>query len=299
MSIHPEQQLHLQTTPLKEAITLACGHRVLDEKQVHYCQYIQDTLIQEMMLPKDQEGNIRPFTHEDEFEFIIVHQSCELSFSACLYELSRAIQAIQSKNLEIAIKQVDRCRDWILLAARQLAILVDHLSVDDFAYFRTYLAPASGAESIRFRLVEIASGIGPDRKYVQHRGMDFGFKAFLNREPMDGVGRPKTNWWTKQMEDQSQKPSLASAFFDLCGGTSLVLLESLFEKDALYRSLAQALMRYEQAILAVRKVHLNAAIKHISESQGTGHTDGVQYLQSVLNTARCFPELEKVSGLSV
>jgi tryptophan 2,3-dioxygenase len=296
MSIHPESQYIQRSSQTAHqelsTVTLPCGHRVLDAKQVHYCDYIQNPLIEELLIPKDQSAQTRAFTHEDEFEFIVVHQSCELSFSACLYELDRAIKAIQVGHLELATKQVDRCRDWILLGARQLAILVDHLSVDDFSYFRTSLAPASGAESIRFRLIEITSGIAPNSNYVQHRGQYFSFKAFLDRGPAEGIGRPKTNWWTHQMEEQSKLPSLATAFLSACGGSGKVFLETLFETQSAYKNLAQALLRYESAILSLRKVHLNAAIKHISESKGTGHTDGVSYLQSVMETARCFPELE-------
>jgi tryptophan 2,3-dioxygenase len=298
MTIHPESEYMQRAQEIThhkpKPVTLACGHQVLDQHQVHYCDYIQNPLIEALLIPKNQAGEHRPFTHEDEFEFIVVHQSCELSFSACLYELNRAITAISQGHLELAVKQVDRCRDWILLGARQLAILVDHLSVDDFSYFRSALAPASGAESIRFRLIEITSGISPDRNYVQHRGQYFSFKAFLDRGPAEGVGRPKTNWWTKQMEEQAAQPSLASAFFSACGGSSQVFLKALFDQQPSFKALAQALLRYESAILSLRKVHLNAAMKHISENQGTGHTDGVAYLQSVLETARCFPELEGI-----
>ena len=66
----------------------------------------------------------------------------------------------------------------------------------------------------------------------------------------------------------------------------------LLQDDAV-TELARGLIKLEKAILAVRKVHLNAAKKHISESAGTGHTDGVMYLRSVLETARCFPALTK------
>jgi tryptophan 2,3-dioxygenase len=278
---------------------LPCGHEVLDPAQVHYCDYIQDPLIQALLRPKGQGGAPREFAHPDEFQFILVHQSCELSFAGCLYELERAVLAIEGRDLPRAAELVGRCRSWLLLAARQLQHLVDHLTPEDFAYFRVYLSPASGAESIRFRLVEIASGVRPDAPYVGHRGRSFTFREFLDRGPMEGEGRPKTRWWTPEMEARAARPTLASASDALFGVAGLSEPEQVVALSAVWRGergeeargLAEALYGYERAVRAIRKVHLNAARRHVNETPGTGHTDGVLYLRSVLETARSFPAL--------
>ena len=58
--------------------------------------------------------------------------------------------------------------------------------------------------------------------------------------------------------------------------------------------MALALVKLEKIDIGrTQKVHLNAARKHVAEDAGTGHTDGVMYLRSVLETARCFPALTK------
>ena len=108
-----------------ETTILPCGHEVLDAKQCHYCDYIQDPLIEELMRPKDSEGALRDFSHPDEFQFILVHQSCELSFAGYLYELKRALDAIRQDDFERGVECVERCRSWIRIAARQLQHLVD------------------------------------------------------------------------------------------------------------------------------------------------------------------------------
>ena len=278
---------------------LPCGHEVLDPAQVHYCEYIQDPLIKELLLPKAPGGAARAYAHPDELQFILVHQSCELSFAGCLYELERAVEAIEARHLPRAAELVGRCRSWLLLAARQLQHLVDHLTPEDFAYFRVYLSPASGAESVRFRLVEIASGVRPDAPYVGHRGRYFTFREFLDRGPAEGEGRPKTRWWTPEMEARAARPTLSSAADELFGLVGLSQAEQVEALGAVWRGergeerrqLAQALYGYERAVRAIRRVHLNAARRHVSESPGTGHTDGVLYLRSVLETARSFPAL--------
>ncbi|MBM4290555.1 MAG: hypothetical protein FJ138_03245 [Deltaproteobacteria bacterium] len=278
---------------------LPCGHEVLDPEQVHYCEYIQDPLIKELLLPKAPGGAARAYAHPDEFQFILVHQSCELSFAGCLYELERAVEAIQGRDLPRAAALVGRCRSWLLLAARQLQHLVDHLTPEDFAYFRVHLSPASGAESIRFRLVEIASGVRPDAPYVRHRGRTFTFREFLDRGPVVGEGRPKTRWWTSEMEARAARPTLSSAADALFGVAGRPEEEQVAALSAVWRGergeeargLAEALYGYERAVRAIRRVHLNAARRHVSESPGTGHTDGVLYLRSVLETARSFPAL--------
>lgn len=63
------------------------------------------------------------------------------------------------------------------------------------------------------------------------------------------------------------------------------------------QALAETLYKYERALLSIRRVHLHAAKKHISDSPGTGHTDGVLYLNSVYETARCFPILSEVAEM--
>lgn len=282
---------------------LPCGHEVLDRDQVHYCDYVQDPLLQELLKPKGVRGERRDYSHPDEFQFILVHQSCELSFSGCLYEMERAITAMQEGELCRASELVSRCRSWLLIASRQLQHLVDHLTPEDFAYFRVYLSPASGAESIRFRLIEIASGVNPNGPYVGHRGHMFSFKQFLDRGPTEGEGRPKTRWWTPAMEERAAQPTLRSAFEALCQlnreteAERQVIMKAVWrgERGEGLKGLAESLYAYERAVRAIRKVHLNAARRHVSEEPGTGHTDGVLYLRSVLETARCFPVLTTVA----
>ena len=285
---------------------LACGHEVLDADQCHYCTYIQNDLIEELAIPKDSRGQARDFSHHDEFQFILVHQSCELSFKGYLYESKRVISCLEQDQLSEAIAFVERCRSWILIAARQLQHLVEHLTPEDFAFFRDFLSPASGAESIRFRLIELITGLGPQSPYVSHRGHIFSFREFLDRAPAEGRGRPKTRWWTEQMTQCAHEQTVRKSFLAYLNRNSISSLKSLevneyniqcccelLTSNNTVSQFAHALVKIEKAILAVRKVHLNAARKHISESPGTGHTDGVMYLKSVLDTARCFPALTK------
>lgn len=289
---------------------LDCGHEVLDTEQCHYCLYIQDNLIKELSSPKDTLGQTRDFSHPDEFQFILVHQSCELSFKGYLFEAKRAITAIQEGQFEVASALIERCRSWTLIAARQLQHLVDYLTPEDFAFFREFLSPASGAESIRFRLIELITGIKPDSPYVAHRGHLYSFRQFLDRTPTEGIGRPKTRWWTEEMTQVAQQATLRSVFLTAAqnnGFSHLTSLESneqmvVIARDLLMseqhiRELAMSLVRLEKAILTVRKVHMNAARKHIANDNGTGHTDGVAYLHSVLETARCFPALHQAYEL--
>lgn len=286
---------------------LSCGHEVLEADQCHYCSYIQNTLIDELVEPKYSDGSPREYSHPDEFQFILVHQSCELSFKGCLFEMDRAIAAMSDGDSTAACDFVSRCRSWLQISTRQLQHLVDHLTPEDFSFFRDHLSPASGAESIRFRLIELKSGIAPNEAYVGHRGRHYTFRQFLDRGPTTGTGRPKTRWWTEEMSQQALAPSLRSAFVALAQARGVGLrdlndteeseqlcLQLLTEESSL-GELSHKLVRLEHAILSLRRVHINAAIKHISETPGTGHTDGVLYLRSVLEIARCFPALYTAS----
>ena len=141
---------------------------------------------------------------------------------------------------------------------------------------------------------------------MSYRGHTFSFRDFLDRAPADGRGRPKTRWWTEQMTQYANENTFKKSFLAYLNRNSIASLtglemnednvecccELLTNHDTVSQ-FARALVKIEKAILSVRKVHLNAARKHISEDAGTGHTDGVLYLKSVLETARCFPALTK------
>ena len=100
----------------------------------------------------------------DEMLFIIVHQAYELWFKQILHELDR-IQAdfgddvLEDEYLGRIVHGLDRINEILKLLIQQLEVL-ETMTPLDFLDFRDYLFPASGFQSVQFRLIEIRLGLG-------------------------------------------------------------------------------------------------------------------------------------------
>jgi tryptophan 2,3-dioxygenase len=102
----------------------------------------------------------------DEHLFIIVHQAYELWFKQILWELDAILRIfgrdpVDEKNMGRLVAHLRR----IVEIQRLLLIQVDVLETMtplDFLDFRDLLVPASGIQSLQFRLVENKLGIRPE-----------------------------------------------------------------------------------------------------------------------------------------
>ncbi len=104
----------------------------------------------------------------DEMLFIIVHQAYELWFKQILHELDR-IQAdfggdvVEDEYLGRVVHALDRINEILKLLIQQLEVL-ETMTPLDFLDFRDFLFPASGFQSVQFRLIEIRLGLARDAR---------------------------------------------------------------------------------------------------------------------------------------
>src|SRR5918999_5275717 len=100
--------------------------------------------------------------------FVIVHQAFELWFKQILWELG----AIRDRMRRDALPERDMGR---VVAGLGRIVTIQRLLVDqldvletmtplDFLEFRDQLIPASGFQSVQFRLIEIRLGLDPGRR---------------------------------------------------------------------------------------------------------------------------------------
>jgi tryptophan 2,3-dioxygenase len=110
----------------------------------------------------------------DEMLFIVVHQAYELWFKQILHELGR-IQAelertpLEDQSLGRIVRGLDRIVEILKLLIQQLGVL-ETMTPLDFLDFRDLLIPASGFQSVQFRLIEIALGL--DRAALHRPGRE-------------------------------------------------------------------------------------------------------------------------------
>lgn len=111
----------------------------------------------------------RPVTAApDELLFIVVHQAFELWFSQILAELDRVLAVMGGEDVpDRDVSQVVALLERIVTVQR---VLTDQLEVLetmtplDFLDFRDQLIPASGFQSVQFRLIENRLGLDPSQR---------------------------------------------------------------------------------------------------------------------------------------
>ncbi|XP_044735927.1 tryptophan 2,3-dioxygenase [Chrysoperla carnea] len=153
------------------------GDQLNAEAGMLYSEYLMldRVLSAQRMLSLENERPVH-----DEHLFIITHQAYELWFKQIIYELDsiRNLFNVQSldenQTLEI-LKRLNRIVLILKLLVDQVMIL-ETMTPLDFMEFRGYLCPASGFQSLQFRLLENKLGVKQEHrvKYNQRYSKVFG-----------------------------------------------------------------------------------------------------------------------------
>ena len=99
----------------------------------------------------------RPLTAlPDEQIFILYHQITELYFKLCLHEYEQ-LGRLAAPTLAEVLRRVGRVNRYFENLIDSFDVMVDGLDKAQFLEFRLALMPASGFQSVQYRLIEIAS----------------------------------------------------------------------------------------------------------------------------------------------
>ncbi|OQR68765.1 tryptophan 2 [Tropilaelaps mercedesae] len=109
----------------------------------------------------------------DEHLFIITHQAYELWFKQILVELDSIrpmfdAEVVDETKMLLITQRLHRIVLILKLLVEQVAIL-ETMTPLDFLEFRSYLAPASGFQSLQFRLLENTLGVKSELRVNQSR----------------------------------------------------------------------------------------------------------------------------------
>ena len=109
----------------------------------------------------------------DEMLFIIIHQIYELWFKQILFELDSVLEIfskedIQESRIGTAVSRLDRVIEIQKILIDQIHVL-ETMTPMDFLDFRDFLIPASGFQSVQFRLIENKLGLNKEDRY-SYRG---------------------------------------------------------------------------------------------------------------------------------
>jgi tryptophan 2,3-dioxygenase len=150
------------------------AHMAKGQRSLTYAKHLQ---LERLLSCQERQSARAGRPAHDEMLFIIVHQAYELWFRLVLFELDR-IQEIFSgletrdRDLGLAVHGVERIVEIQKLLIQQLDVL-ETMTPMDFLDFRDLLVPASGFQSLQFRLIETRLGLRPaERLNFEDRPFD-------------------------------------------------------------------------------------------------------------------------------
>ncbi len=131
-----------------------------DRKPCNYGEYLKlDTLLSSQEPESLKAGKMA----HDEMLFIIIHQTYELWFKQVLFELD-SIREIFSETplptsrLQTVVSRFERINEILKVLVDQIRI-IETMTPLDFMDFRDFLVPASGFQSVQFKLLEARLGL--------------------------------------------------------------------------------------------------------------------------------------------
>lgn len=137
---------------------------------MHYSDYLRLDAILNAQFP---ESDAQQQPAHDEMLFIVIHQAYELWFKQLLYEVGSVNQIMQkpalndnSPELQTVVHRLSRCGTILKLLVHQIDIM-ETMTPMDFLDFRDMLRPASGFQSVQFKLLEAKLGLKYEHRYGQ------------------------------------------------------------------------------------------------------------------------------------
>ena len=127
---------------------------------VYYGDYLQ---LDKLLSAQQPESTKYAEPAHEETLFIIVHQVYELWFKQILHELSSVIDIfsqyeVRDQQLTTVVHRLGRIITIQELLNNQISV-IETITPQQFLEFRDYLVPASGFQSIQFKMLEISLGL--------------------------------------------------------------------------------------------------------------------------------------------
>jgi len=132
---------------------------------IYYGDYLR---LDRLLSSQEPESAKIGINAHDEMFFIVVHQTYELWFKQILHELNRVETdfgtiPVTDDAMARIVHGLNRIYEILKLVVAQLDVL-ETMTPFDFLDFRDLLMPASGFQSLQFRLIETRLGLPPETR---------------------------------------------------------------------------------------------------------------------------------------
>ncbi len=306
---------------------------------VYYPEYLQlDKILDAQELESAKQGA----PAHDEMLFIIIHQSYELWFKQVLHEVGSVMALFadghvddNAGELSVAVHRLGRVHTILQVLVKKIDIL-ETMTPLDFLDFRDMLRPASGFQSMQFKILEAKLGLRMEQRFgkqyytsqlkpehkAQIEALE-GQPTFIDMVN-DWLARMpflQERYWSGQGDFFAQLKSLYTASLVQGEEGNVALWEKLFETGdgrrlspaaarsavfiMLYRDepilqmpfrLLERLLDIDEALATWRYRHMSMVHRTIGLRVGTGGSTGKQYLAGALGSHHIFQEIADLSS---
>ncbi len=261
--------------------------------QLSYAEYLRlDILL------SAQQPHAKPAQH-DEMLFILQHQVAELWLKLLIHELRAVLVHLQADRLAPCFKMFARIKQIQQQLTAQWSVL-ETLTPSDYLQFRDILGPASGFQSLQYRIVEFLLGNKNAAMLAA-----FAHDPAAQNELREALEQPSLydeclQWLARRghaipaqslQRDWSQ-PHVREAAL-------LPVFKRIYERtDEFWDAydLCEQLVDIEVNFQHWRFRHMKTVERIIGFRRGTGGSSGVGFLKQALELT-FFPELFEVRGM--
>lgn len=234
----------------------------------------------------------------DEKIFILYHQITELYFRLILNELE---QITTSEKVEDALflKRLKRVNRYFKHLIDSFDVMIEGMDHEQFLSFRMALLPASGFQSVQYRMIEVHA---TDFFHLAHHSKRATFTPYSDLEDVYNV----LYWKAGATELATGKKTLTLKQFEKKYGAEIVALAADMREVNLLRQYTNHYQRNKDIIAELKTFdlqanvewpmqHLKSASRYLKRSQdsikASGGTNWQKYLPPKAQKVIFYPEL--------
>lgn len=266
---------------------------LLHDRYLTYWDYIHlDTLLS-LQIPR---------THfPDEEIFIAYHQITELYFKLIIHELKQIIDD-KLQTASFFIEKLERVNRYFRILINSFDVMIKGMDKEQFLKYRMSLLPASGFQSVQFRLIEIYStplfnlvNAKQRTDFNEHSPLEEVYEHLYWKSGATDMKTGEKTLTLKQFEYR-YTPRMMRIAKEVKSSTIYHKYLDLPEKEQNNMELIKALRTFDTNVnINWLLMHMGAAFRYLNKDKGevlaTGGTNWKSFLPPSFQKVHFFPNL--------
>lgn len=262
-----------------------------ENQATNYSSYLLLEKILSAQKPRSQDHP--DGAEHDELLFIIIHQVFELWFKQLLHELDFVCKQLYTGNLGRTLHVLKRVRSIIKVMVSQVDV-IETMTPLDFSAFRSRLDSASGLQSVQFREIEFTLGFKRESVLSRYSPDSEEYATLKSRLEAPSLWDAFLSFVAGRDYPVPQEKLATVSQSEIVASDAITkILEEIYHKDPKLTQLCESLIDLDEGIQEWRYRHVKMVQRTIGMKQGTGGSEGVNYLMASLDKP-IFPDLWQV-----